>query len=180
MNYLQFVRDRHGSVGQPDPIIAAIDAYRLGLATFNATPSDIVEADDDAVIARTYGPPMAVLDAWDRPAVTFAGALAALKLAREEMDANQASSIADRMLAAALAFLDRPARDFDFAVVEFRKAAMAFDPTITNVSIGWAEGDDDQPAGLVNFAGLYPVRPRRSPERIVDGSARQQVEGAAP
>ena len=87
-----------------DPLVDAIDAYRKGLAAFNATPSAIIELDDDAVIARTYGPPMRVLMEWEAPAKTLTGAIAAIHLADEESISFTASLIAENMVKAAIAY----------------------------------------------------------------------------
>tara|TARA_R110002051_G_C8529861_1_gene469401 strand:- start:82 stop:696 length:615 start_codon:yes stop_codon:yes gene_type:complete len=87
-----------------DPLIEAIDAYRTGLATFNATPSAITDLDEDAIVERTYGPPMSVLMEWDQPALTFQGAMAALKMADDENICFTGSVIADNMVKAAVAY----------------------------------------------------------------------------
>jgi hypothetical protein len=62
-----------------DPIIAAIEAYHEGAKAFDATPGD-----DDETVAATYGPPLEVLETWTAPAVTFEGALEALRLVSKE------------------------------------------------------------------------------------------------
>lgn len=67
-----------------DPILSAINDYKDGCKAFCAIPEEAMEQDEDGVIAQTYGRPMEVLENWDRPALTREGAVAALRLIRDE------------------------------------------------------------------------------------------------
>ena len=96
------------AAAETDPLSTAIAAYLDGLAAFNATPYSIIEADEDGVIAATYGPPMDVLMEWDRPAQSLSGAVDALRLAAKE-SREGGWDIPHRMVEAALAFFDGPA-----------------------------------------------------------------------
>jgi hypothetical protein len=88
-----------------DPIISAIQAYRDGNAAYNATPRD-----DEETIARTYGPPLDVLQEWERPAQTREGALEAIRLAFETEREFMGESLTHNMLAAALAYFENESR----------------------------------------------------------------------
>jgi hypothetical protein len=91
-----------------DPLfdaIDAIDAYRRGNEAFNGTPDCMTPEEEAAQIAATYGPPLEVLKAWDKPARTLAGAVAALRLAADENTAFLGSDIADVMVRVALDYL---------------------------------------------------------------------------
>lgn len=68
-----------------DPIIGAIQAYRNGSSAFNARPEYREKEDELKAIAETYGPPTKVLEEWTTPARTIEGALAALKLIRDDV-----------------------------------------------------------------------------------------------
>lgn len=91
-----------------DPLSSAIADYQRGEDAFNA----ISEADwpamggESVVIAQTYGPPMAVLEDWEKPAMTRAAALEALRLAHAENKVYDSSAISKAMVSAALAFFE--------------------------------------------------------------------------
>jgi hypothetical protein len=86
-----------------DPIVTAINNYRAGLRDFDARafPS---EEDADAYMLEMIEPHFDVLKAWDQPAETFAGAVAALELADHELARYADSMAVPRMVKAALAF----------------------------------------------------------------------------
>ncbi|MBX5008156.1 hypothetical protein [Rhizobium lentis] len=69
--------------GNVDSLLVAIDAYRLGCVEFCKLPDDDPE-DEEAAIAATYGPPMEVLEEWDRPARSREAVVAALELLKSE------------------------------------------------------------------------------------------------
>lgn len=84
-----------------------INDYKDGCAAFCAIPEEVMEQDEDGVIARTYGGPMKVLENWDRTVLTRDGAVAALRLIRDEkiyIDGFGAS-----VFLAALGFLEQEA-----------------------------------------------------------------------
>ncbi len=94
--------------GQPDPITDAIQAYRDGEKAFCA----IKEKDwpshggHEAVIDKTYRPPMHVLDNWNQAAVTKLGAMAALRFALEESEDFWCEPSVKAMMRAALGYLE--------------------------------------------------------------------------
>lgn len=65
----------------PDPLITAIDAYDTGMAAYDGREEFETPEAEQAAIAVTYGPPLQILEDWDKPAVTRAGAVAALRFA---------------------------------------------------------------------------------------------------
>ncbi|WP_192178826.1 hypothetical protein [Mesorhizobium amorphae] len=88
-----------------DPLLDAINAYRAGLADFNAYSPE----DDDAADAyadQSYGPPMTALGEWEAPATTRAGAMEALRLIAEENSLFVGSPLVEPLLAAALAYFE--------------------------------------------------------------------------
>ena len=91
-----------------DPVIDAIAAYNDGMRRFNA----LNEADyedlggEDAVIDSTWLPPLEVLENWDSPAASLAGAISALAFALKESEDFCCSSLVSPMLRAALGYLE--------------------------------------------------------------------------
>lgn len=69
-----------------DPILDAIWNYQNGVACYEASDEALREDEqiEKALIAKTYGPPMDILDNWDAPALTAKGAREALRFALEE------------------------------------------------------------------------------------------------
>ncbi|MDE4620631.1 hypothetical protein [Sinorhizobium meliloti] len=91
--------------GMDDPLLAAIKAYRDGMAAYNAAP-----ADDEETVERTYGAPLDVLMDWEEPAQTREGAMAALRLALQEEREFKAAPLATAMLQAALDYFENAPR----------------------------------------------------------------------
>lgn len=88
-----------------DPLLVAINAYLNGLADFKANaPLDDEGADEYADIS--YGPPLAALNVWDQPAKSREGALKALQIAISDSDGVANIEAADRMVVAAIGFLE--------------------------------------------------------------------------
>ncbi|PBB21124.1 hypothetical protein [Mesorhizobium sp. WSM4313] len=88
-----------------DPLIDAIAALRAGLEDFNRNaPEDDDEAEAYAEVS--YGPPMAVIEEWERPAASRQGAIEALRLVLDEMSSFAASPTVPPLVAAALAYLE--------------------------------------------------------------------------
>ncbi|MBX5236281.1 hypothetical protein HJC02_29075 [Rhizobium sp. NLR4a] len=69
--------------GNADPLLVAIEAYKLGCAQFCKLPDDDPE-DEEAAIAATYGPPMEVLEEWTCPARSREAIIAALDILKAE------------------------------------------------------------------------------------------------
>jgi hypothetical protein len=87
-----------------DPLIDAIDAYRVGLADYNANaPED--DSGANAYAKTSYAQPLEVLVNWSAPATTRAGLVTALQFALEENGLGD-HLICDAMIRAALAFLE--------------------------------------------------------------------------
>ncbi|UXN69885.1 hypothetical protein N8A98_22200 [Devosia neptuniae] len=89
-----------------DPILVAIRKFRDSSAAFEAMTSPDTTAEIDAQVEQTYGPHEAILVEWTKPAQTHQGAVEALRLAVEQNSPYNGSVIADRMVVAALAYLD--------------------------------------------------------------------------
>ena len=91
-----------------DPVIVAVQAYRDGNKAFEAIPSvdHHKHGGEEAVIAKTYGPPMRILNGWDKPCTSREGAIAALQHALDECDAFSCSDSLTAMTRAALLYLE--------------------------------------------------------------------------
>lgn len=94
--------------GITDPIITAIRDLREGNAAFNAIKEEDwpLHGGEEAVIAKTYGAPMDVLDDWDRPAETMEGVIEALRFVREDTAMFASSGAVPRLISAALGYLE--------------------------------------------------------------------------
>lgn len=89
-----------------DPLVAAIAAYRKACEAFEAL--DCAEVDNPTSVEKTYGPPLSVLQVWNKPAKTKNGAIAALRLAHDELYTDHTEGYAPlRMVRAALGFLEK-------------------------------------------------------------------------
>jgi hypothetical protein len=93
-----------------DLLLQAIDDYRFGGDQYDALPGDMNEDAQRSAYDGLVGKPMTVLEEWDRPAVTREGALAALRLARQELEEGGSEDIVRAMVSAALAFLEEGPR----------------------------------------------------------------------
>ncbi|MBZ7921633.1 hypothetical protein LAC81_07550 [Ensifer adhaerens] len=88
-----------------DPLIRAIASYKRQMALFNRMA--MLGGEDLEVLAeKTYRPPLAVIAAWEKPALSREGAMAALKLADEGCRDNDLV-ITGPMIRAALAYLQK-------------------------------------------------------------------------
>lgn len=90
-----------------DPLLDVIDSYRAGLIEFNRLTAD--ERDDKRWPehgAATYEPWQVALDDWSEPARTCEGAIEALRAALSEQDGVRGSVAADRLVKAALEYLE--------------------------------------------------------------------------
>jgi len=88
-----------------EPLVEAINAYRSGMREF-----DRHELDDndqiDAYADATYAPPLKTLDEWNLPALTRAGAIAALRFAVDESATSLVPDGVGAMIKAALGYLE--------------------------------------------------------------------------
>ncbi|MDW9417413.1 hypothetical protein GOB15_23780 [Sinorhizobium meliloti] len=97
------------AAGSNDPLLETIMAFRAGTLAYSAVDEREwpLYGGEQAVIAKTYGPPLNALEEWDRPAETRQGALEALRFAHEESLAFQSAPTVAAMVAAALAYFER-------------------------------------------------------------------------
>lgn len=87
-----------------DPLLEAIVAYRQGLSDFAAkAPEDQDSAN--AYAEKSYRPARRALKDWNAPAVTFVGAVSALKMAKDA-DLNDDSEVVSAMVKAALGYFE--------------------------------------------------------------------------
>lgn len=118
-----------------DPLIDAIKAFRDGLAAFSAADEG-TEAEMDALYFTCISAPMHVLADWTAPALTHASAIEALRIADDEANLYENSSVVQPMIQAALAFLQanmvivplppvEPARSHLLDLIAAHKAAYA-------------------------------------------------------
>lgn len=88
-----------------DSLLEAINAFRAALDDFcrNAPEDDV---GSDIYAKASFEPAKRVLDNWDRPATTKRGAIEALRLASEELDAFERSEMMQPLVNAALAYFE--------------------------------------------------------------------------
>jgi hypothetical protein len=96
--------------GLPTPtLIETIAAFQAGEAAYEVHPivkmSRYTDEQEEAAVAATYGPPLELLCAWDRPATTKEEAIAALRCALRECPS--CSLLLDRMLTVAVVYFDQ-------------------------------------------------------------------------
>ncbi|KQT96952.1 hypothetical protein [Rhizobium sp. Leaf453] len=89
-----------------DPLFDTIRAYRDGLADFELNHPRDDDVGTNLYADQSYGPHLARLNQWRGPAGTMAGAIEALRLASEDEGGVKDSDAGDRMVEAALAFLE--------------------------------------------------------------------------
>ncbi|WP_246655063.1 helix-turn-helix transcriptional regulator [Rhizobium laguerreae] len=89
-----------------DPLLIAINAYRDGLAAYDAAEEDDFPLDggEDNLYAALISGPDAVLTNWRSPATSHQTAIAAISLAERERATFVESPVADAMEAAAIAY----------------------------------------------------------------------------
>ncbi|ACB96743.1 hypothetical protein [Beijerinckia indica] len=88
-----------------DPLLETIRAYEAGAAAFNAIPIGALNFEnEDQLIDDTFGRHQDRLFAWKTPARTREGAMAALRLAKKEME--DTSELGYPLLLAALAYFE--------------------------------------------------------------------------
>lgn len=106
-----------------DPLLDAIRAYREGLADFERNHPRDDDERTDAFAAATYAPPLARLSEWREPAASLEGAVEALRLALNDTGGVKDTEAGERMVAAALAFLERKQAPPQTAMEEAEEAA---------------------------------------------------------
>lgn len=87
-----------------DPIAEAIAVFRAAMADFRANAPDD-NAGADAYASRSYRAPLCILERWELPAVSRAGALDALRLA-VDAEADGDYVLVGPMLRAGLAYFE--------------------------------------------------------------------------
>ncbi|NTF35528.1 hypothetical protein [Agrobacterium rubi] len=88
-----------------DPLLATIQEFHSGLTRFNELEKETVtQADEDRLVAETYGGPIDRLYDWDAPAVTLEGAIEALKLMKQQDVFSD--RLGESMARAVLSFLE--------------------------------------------------------------------------
>ncbi|TPI15759.1 hypothetical protein FJW06_05385 [Mesorhizobium sp. B4-1-3] len=92
-----------------DPLIDAIADLNAGNAAYPRHPLvHGTQEENEIAIAETYGPPDDRLKAWNAPAISLEGAVAALRHALYECEMFGVSSdILPNMIAAALGYIER-------------------------------------------------------------------------
>jgi len=92
-------------------LLETIYAYRAGNALYDTIPDAVTQQDEDAIVAATYGTPMAALVEWDQPAASYEEACEALRLAVEDNTPYSGSPVSDAMVRAALGYFDSHAAE---------------------------------------------------------------------
>jgi len=161
-----------------DPIVTAIADYRAGMEAFGTLP-EMTKEDEARAAAATYEPPTEVLENWNRPAETRAGAIAALELVRDGLDHYVDASIAVPLIAAVLGFLRSNAAAEDITEAEI--AAIEFEPWV-HVTDEWTPPTDEEWANLANphlvtirmaWMALYKTKPELV--ELVDGLHKEGI-----
>ncbi|CDX30845.1 hypothetical protein MPLA_140342 [Mesorhizobium sp. ORS 3359] len=88
-----------------DPLLAAINLYRFAGEAYDDMPADLTEDEEADAFKRLCADPDAVLTAWDKPATTHEGAVAALRLAQQELEAD-GEPIVKSLVTAALRYFE--------------------------------------------------------------------------
>jgi len=135
-----------------DPIIVAIEAYHAGNQAFKGCPDNLTEEEERALIAATYGPADDALRAWDQPAQTIEGAVAALKLAQLESHMFGASDVITSMINATLGFFEKQGSELPVTKVN----RLAFE--LSHAMVDWC-GDLSDGAGRPDLwkAHIFPA-----------------------
>lgn len=88
-----------------DALLDAVRAYRNAMEDFNQNaPRD--DAGAAAYVKVSYGPALQLLDHWTKPAGSVEGAIEALKISLDDERGLHGCDTADRMIKAALLFLE--------------------------------------------------------------------------
>ncbi|MGX5830345.1 hypothetical protein [Mesorhizobium sp. 43Arga] len=91
------------AAGPIDPLLAAINLYQFAGEAYDDMPEDLTEEQEAEAFSRLCADPDAVLSAWGKPATTHEGAVAALRLALQELEA-EGEPIVKSLVAAALGY----------------------------------------------------------------------------
>ena len=101
------VKNEKARAAPADPILGAIAAYRTGCKAYADHPlTGTGEDTNDEIAEEIWGKHLDALTAWTDPAVTRAGAIEALRVAREQTTAFDNGGLCAPMLNAALAYFD--------------------------------------------------------------------------
>ena len=100
---------KHAGAGsrecRQDPLLTAIHEFKHAMAIYDTHP--LAGTDDDADVAeQTYLPALRALERWTTPAETRDGAMAALELAKGDLDHSMNHSLVSAMVGAAFAFFE--------------------------------------------------------------------------
>jgi hypothetical protein len=87
-----------------DPLFEAIAYYRDGMREFNALDDQAIE--DDVNSDRLIFSRLKVIEEWKNPATSFAGAIAALRVAKEETTFFEATPAVRPLIEAALGYFE--------------------------------------------------------------------------
>lgn len=87
-----------------DPLLSAIHDYQASLAEFSRLAHG--DNDWDELAEVTYVPYLDALSEWSEPATTLEGAKEALRISLDEKDGVYGRDAAERMVRAALAYLE--------------------------------------------------------------------------
>lgn len=88
-----------------DPLLDAIDAYREAADAYNDGDFDDDDLTPEEFALQPHVIALRTLKVWSAPALSAAGAFAALQLAYDDMSAGHSDEIALPMIGAAMAFL---------------------------------------------------------------------------
>lgn len=92
------------ALGEPDPLIELIRAYKRSMADYIKNAPDDWEAAN-AYAEKSFRLSRQRLKAWDAPAATFRGAVSALRMAKDA-DLNDDAEVVSSMVKAALGYFD--------------------------------------------------------------------------
>lgn len=93
-------RDEHGK--EADPLVKVINDHKTAWDTYCAVDFG---ADEEGELKTAWKKPYAVLEKWEKPCTSRDSAIAAMKLAMDEIDAGD-GPLAKPMLLAALGYLE--------------------------------------------------------------------------
>ncbi|WP_156938146.1 hypothetical protein [Mesorhizobium sp. WSM3626] len=88
-----------------DPLLAAINLHRFAGEAYDDMPEDLTEEQESEAFRRLCSDPDAVLVAWNSPATSHEGALAALRLALQEIN-DDGEPIVKSLVTAALGYFE--------------------------------------------------------------------------
>ncbi|MEI9417582.1 hypothetical protein [Mesorhizobium sp. Cs1321R2N1] len=93
-----------------DPVLDLVNRFRVGILAYDEQAGDSDDAACHRLAAVTFRPPMAEIEAWEGPATTRAGAMAALRLVNDDLRDCGSSDMVRPLVAAATAYFDTELR----------------------------------------------------------------------